>query len=108
MSNLTVPKSGVLNEEPSAVSRKKLKGNPSELGRISETIGTGENAKNSIVWITIRWSLILGGSITVALFLTSFCGDKGPGTLIDDIKGVWSIFMPIVTLALGYTFGKGR
>ncbi|MES2585665.1 MAG: hypothetical protein V4536_01960 [Pseudomonadota bacterium] len=92
----------------STITTKQIRGNATE-GEISKKIGTGENARNSIVWITIRWSLIAGGLITLALYLRSFsCEVAGYGNFVEDIKTVWAIFLPLITLALGYTFGKGR
>ena len=105
---LVAPQSSLLNNNAAPITSKPFKGKPSE-GQISATIGTGENAKNSIIWITIRWSFIIGGVVSVALYLRpAYCGTDYMGNLIDDIKAIWSIFMPIITLALGYTFGKGR
>ena len=79
------------------------------MGGIGATIGTGTNAINAIVWIIIRWVLIIGGLVTLALFLRPiYCSSDYPGSLVEDVKATWSIFLPIVTLALGYIFGKGK
>ena len=37
-------------------------------GKIAENIGTGENAKNSIVWMTITWSFMIAGVMSLLLF----------------------------------------
>ncbi len=87
---------------------KKIAGKPSE-STITRQIGTGDDAKNSIVWITVRWCFIIGGLTSLAIYLRPvYCGDETSGNLMDDIKSVWTVFMPVVTLALGYVFGKGR
>lgn len=105
---LIAPQPSPLKKDRSAITNKILKGNPTE-GTISATIGTGENAKNSIIWVTIRWSFILGALISIGLYLRpTYCNTDYSGSLIEDIKATWSIFLPIITLALGYTFGKGR
>jgi hypothetical protein len=105
---LTAPPSNKLNEETTVI-KKPPRGKPSEMGAISKTIGTGDNAQNSIVWITIRWSLILGGLVSLALYLRPvYCQTDYSGSLVEDIKATWDIFMPIITLALGYVFGKGK
>jgi hypothetical protein len=75
-------------------------------GRITETIGTGENAKNSIVWMTITWSFFIA-SVLSLLFFALVVAEKNFNYL-ENIKSVWSIFIPIITLALGYAFGKSK
>jgi len=75
-------------------------------GKITENIGSGENAKNSIVWMTITWSFFTAGIISLLLF-SLVVADKD-FKYIDEIKSVWSIFVPLITLALGYAFGKNQ
>lgn len=79
-------------------------GRPVE-GVITKQIGSGEYAKDTFIYITIRWSFTIGCAMSVALYLRSYFGDAD---VMEDMKGVWSIFMPVITLALGYSFGKGR
>jgi hypothetical protein len=87
---------------------KKITGNPLE-GQIARIIGGGENAKNSFIWVTIRWSFLIGGLTTLALCLRPvYCQAEFQGSLLEDIKSAWAIFMPVITLALGYSFGKGK
>lgn len=78
-------------------------------GKIAEQIGSGENAKNSFIWLTITWSFFIGGGITLLIYVRSFFFDE-PATnaLIDSIGTVWTTFVPLITLALGYAFGKGE
>ncbi|HBW61333.1 MAG TPA: hypothetical protein DEF75_02900 [Comamonas kerstersii] len=78
-------------------------------GKIAQTIGGGDNAKNSFIWVTIRWSFVIGAITSLAIYLRPvYCGAELQGNLIEDIKSIWSLFMPVITLALGYSFGKGR
>lgn len=75
-------------------------------GKIAENIGTGENAKNSIVWMTITWSFVIACVMTLlVLVAASIAGNKA---YMDDVKGIWALFIPIITLALGYAFGKSK
>lgn len=74
-------------------------------GRISAHIGTGKHARAAIVWETIKWSFLSGVGLTALLLLASWL--KIIAITIEDIKTMWSIFVPIITLALGYFFGKG-
>jgi len=78
----------------------------SVVSKISKEIGTGEAAKDSFVYLTIRWSFLVGTLTSLAIFARSFCDTSAD--LVDMVKTVWSVFMPIITLALGYAFGKGR
>lgn len=83
----------------------------SEIGVINKHIGTGDNAKDSFVWMTLKSCFWIAGLISLGLFLISsvsffinnVCSDNA---LVDNLKNVWSIFTPIITLALGYAFGK--
>ena len=97
------------NKTPrSKITQKRVAGAPSE-GKIAETIGGGDNAKNSFIWITIRWSFIIGATTSLAIYLRPvYCQVELQGNLLEDIKAAWSIFMPVITLALGYSFGKGK
>ena len=106
---LIAPKASRLNKDRLEPESKALKGNPSASAVIPRITGTGEDAKNSIIWVTIRWSLIIGALLSLALYLRPvYCQKDYSGNLVEDIKAAWSIFMPIITLALGYIFGKGK
>lgn len=88
--------------------RGRQSGRPTE-GQIASVIGTGEAAKDSFVYLTIKWSFIVASVSSAAIFAKGFFDcDSNSLSGIDILKGVWSIFLPIVTLALGYAFGKGR
>ncbi len=85
------------------------------VGAVSYTIGTGKHAQDSVVWLTIRWSFFLG--LILSLILIVFVWPNSPDGIhppiepnfpIEQLKTIWSIFVPIVTLALGYMFGKGK
>jgi hypothetical protein len=93
---------------PAKLTSKRVAGAPLE-GKIAQTIGGGENAKNSFIWVTIRWSFLIGGLTSLAVYLRPvYCQAELQGDLLNDIKGAWSVFMPVITLALGYAFGKGK
>lgn len=78
-------------------------------GIYTKQIGSGENARNSFIYITIRWSFIIASLTCLAVFVKSvFSPDTGSVELLEVVKGVWSVFIPIITLALGYSFGKGQ
>jgi len=94
-------------------SKKKSTLNPEEIdhhGSITNTLGTGENAKDSIIYLVLKWSFISGTVITFLLVINNwlFRKDEKVPDLVNDIKITWSIIIPIITLALGYAFGKSR
>ena len=73
-------------------------------GIITNTIGSGKYAQASIVWQVIKWSFIAAGVITLFCIVQTWC--QGKPVNIEELKTIWSIFMPLITLALGYLFGK--
>lgn len=77
-------------------------------GKITGHIGTGRNAKDSFIWMTITWTFYIASEISVALFVRSFFEVAAGENLLDSVVQIWSVFLPIMTLALGYAFGKGE
>ena len=75
-------------------------------GVVTQQIGSGEHAQNSIVYRTILWSFIGGGALSTAAVVIALA--KGNASALSEVKDIWSIFAPLITLALGYLFGKGR
>jgi hypothetical protein len=75
-------------------------------GAVTQQIGSGEHAQNSIVYRTILWSFLGGGILSAASVVIALV--KGNASALSEIKDIWSIFAPLITLALGYLFGKGR
>ena len=75
-------------------------------GAVTAQIGSGEHALNSIVYRTILWSFIGGGLLSAAVVGVALT--RGSTTPFADVKDVWSIFAPLITLSLGYLFGKGK
>lgn len=81
------------------------------VGKITQQIGKGDDAKHSIIWTTIRWCFIIATGISAILFI--FLGFAYYNKNINEINElkkfiltVWSVFTPIITLSLGYAFGK--
>lgn len=82
-------------------------------GTITRTIGTGQNAKDSIVWMTITWSFYIATGITVifCIFLAIVYYQNKETLILELMKhmfSVWSIFTPLITLSLGYAFGRNE
>ena len=75
-------------------------------GTITKQIGSGDHAQNSIVYQTISWSFVAGATLSTACF--AYAAWKGVEDPIRPLKEVWAIFGPLITLALGYMFGKGK
>jgi hypothetical protein len=79
-------------------------------GKISEIIGTGEHAKLGIIYLTIRWAFITGCvvSLLVVINYWGFREKEKVPDFVSDIKVIWEVIIPIITLALGYAFGKSK
>lgn len=73
-------------------------------GSVTAMIGTGDNAKNSIAFLTIRWSFAFAALAWLVVVVHDFY--TGTGQATADLKDVWALFSPIVTLGLGYLFGR--
>ena len=80
-------------------------------GSLVQFLGEGENAKNSIVYLVIKYSFLSAAFLIILLvginLIFNYPGFKN-NFFFDGIKNIWSIFAPFVTLALGYLFGKGK
>ena len=69
-----------------------------KLGFVGRLFGSGENASKNIT-ATICIILLLGGAV-VSLYAYAYKEDK-------ELAGsVWNVISPIITLSLGYIFGK--
>ncbi|PUA27407.1 MAG: hypothetical protein B0W54_12560 [Cellvibrio sp. 79] len=77
-------------------------------GRITNHIGSGRNAKDSFIWMTITWSFYIAGGMSFLLFVSTWFEVVPEENLLESITKIWSTFIPIITLALGYAFGKGE
>jgi hypothetical protein len=75
-------------------------------GSVTKHIGSGGHAQNSIVYQTIQWSFWGGGLLSLAAIGVALY--QGKADALAGVKDVWNIFAPLITLALGYLFGKGR
>lgn len=69
-----------------------------KLGKIGKWFGTGENASKNIT-ATICILLIIGGAV-VSFYAYAWKDDK------ELVGEIWGVIMPIITLSLGYLFGK--
>ncbi|EJB8540592.1 hypothetical protein P3532_22820 [Vibrio parahaemolyticus] len=103
---------GQFTFEPKASSKPDSKPRINEkhlVGKIASQIGTGQNAKDSFIWMTITWSFYISTGLSAAIFLKyCFITPTPESDYMTYIKDIWSIFTPIITLALGYAFGKGQ
>ena len=100
-----------INSEDKKSGQFKSKG---KLPKITETIGRGEDAKNSFVYLTLKWTFISACILMVLLCIDSLCClcCKSTNTEIPDLRSdislVWDLATPLITLALGYAFGQSR
>lgn len=68
-------------------------------------IGKGDQAKDSVVWYLITRLVRMSFLIILILFVVDICKNDGKNC-VSLLKDVWSVFAPIITLAMGYLFGK--
>ncbi|GEP52723.1 hypothetical protein FNO01nite_33950 [Flavobacterium noncentrifugens] len=79
-------------------------------GKITEFIGKGEDAKNTFVYLTITWAFKAGIAITTLIYLNGWLfrqNEKVPD-IIGEVSTAWQFIIPLITLALGYAFGKSK
>ena len=81
--------------------------------KITQNIGHGDDAKNSIIYLTLKYCFISGCIISIILTVNYWIEKYQNGTSTNEdfityiIKG-WGIVIPIITLALGYAFGQSK
>lgn len=110
MINNAPPQTGETDDEPKTTIENAVSQTvrPVE-GSITRQIGSGEYAKDTFIYITIFWSFVIGSVTCGAIYIRTFAPPAMTAAeILEVVKGVWSIFLPIITLALGYSFGKGR
>lgn len=74
---------------------------------ITRTIGRGEDAKNSVIWHIIFTTFCVFSCVVSALIIIDLYRTNGKDS-VQIVKDVWSIFTPILTLSLGYMFGREK
>ena len=78
---------------------EKQKSN-NELGILGKFFGSGNSLSKNIAGITICILLIIG---TIYTFILLFKEDKSNDL---PIKEFWGVILPLITLTIGYLFGK--
>lgn len=73
-----------------------------ELGRLGKFFGSGESVRLNITGLLIIILILTGILYTI----TILCFNLSNNTYAISISNFWSIITPIITLALGYLFGK--
>ena len=68
------------------------------LGWIGKTFGSAENASKNIT-ATICVLMLIGVAIVSVVV---YCNERD----ISRVEGLWDMILPIITLSLGYLFGK--
>lgn len=91
--------------------KKSIKGSFDMIGEINKKIGTGKNAEHSIIYSVLQWAFISAVIITFFVVINYWffrdCENKVPD-ITSDLRIIWEIVTPIITLALGYEFGKSE
>lgn len=79
-------------------------------GKITEFIGKGEDAKNTFIYLTLTWAFRTGICITILIFINGWIfrqNEKVPDVM-GEVSSAWDFIIPLVTLSLGYAFGKSK
>lgn len=90
----------VYNKEPLPETQQTTNDRP-----YSDKIGKGEDAKSSVVWFVITFTLTLYGCVIAVMIIVDILNNKGVN-ILSNLKESWAVFTPIITLSLGYMFGK--
>jgi len=96
------PKTSGIADTENPVSHKNANNSP---GSMAGSVGTGKHAKTNIIWYIVSASFVVFSCIVSSLVVMTIYG-YNVSSLSQDIKDIWGIFTPILTLALGYLFGK--
>lgn len=78
-------------------------------GLMNKITGVGENAKFGISTLVIICLFAVGIILTIITCIDYWilcC--KESISLLDTIKGIWEMITPLLTLTLGYVFGRGK
>lgn len=88
--------------------KPNFKGNFDYIGEISQKIGTGDNAKDAIAYLCLRWSFILLSVIVIILSIYSavMIYTNKEESFVDNLLKGCGIITPIITLLLGYIFAN--
>ena len=108
-----------LNQETSFLNQEAYNPrNTNNINKLSSTkngipalLGSGEDAKNSIVYSLLKWIFGVGLLITIIFTVYDFRVDisiDNADKFLEHVKGIWGIFIPLITLSLGYIFGKSK
>lgn len=76
-----------------------------DVGLMSNNVGTGKYAKTNIIWYIVSATFVVFSCICISFIILLVYGYEITG-LTQSIKDVWGVFTPILTLSLGYLFGK--
>ncbi|MDM3290057.1 hypothetical protein OGW02_10425 [Citrobacter sp. Ce105] len=76
-------------------------------GEYAKNIGTGNHAKTNVIYYIVSTTLVIFGCITASLIIIHIFG-YSVTDLVSDIKDLWMVFTPIITLGLGYLFGANK
>jgi len=79
----------------------------SRVEKYSDKIGTGDDAKSSVVWFVITFTLTLYACIISSMVIVDIFNNNGVN-ILDNVKESWAVFTPVITLSLGYMFGKAE
>lgn len=94
--------------ESTSGERTRTDGNFDYIGEINQKIGTGNNAKDAIAYLCLKWSFIILSVILILLSIYSavMIYNNQKESYVDNLLKGCGIITPIITLLLGFIFGN--
>lgn len=88
--------------------KTKSDGSFDYIGEINQKIGTGNNAKDAIAYLCLKWSFIILSVILILLSIYSavMIYNNQKESYVDNLLKGCGIITPIITLLLGFIFGN--
>ncbi len=78
-------------------------------GLMNKITGVGDDAKFGISTLVIICLFGVGVHLTLITCIDYWINCcKEPISMLETIKGIWEIITPLLTLTLGYVFGRGK
>lgn len=88
---------------------QKEQSTPNRAGLMQKLFGYGADAKYGISGIVILCLFIVGVIFSVIICIDYwFFQENSSAKISDELKNVWSIITPLLTLTLGYIFGRTK
>ncbi|MGM9984297.1 MAG: hypothetical protein ACI38O_06380 [Fibrobacter intestinalis] len=102
--------SGTAESSQGKITKKETKADAdNKYGLMQRLFGCGSDAKFGIAGIGIIGVLVIGFLSSIEICINYWIFDsKQNYRFSEELKNTWTTFIPVLTLALGYIFGRGK